>query len=116
MARWREGRLRVGGVFEENSTASLARFVLAQRGPRPSRTTIAPATPLLQGVAAPSAISHETRNGDDTQPWPECQTRTKAPCHTRTAFPPGSPTRALHRKALPEGRASEHEDENGVAA
>ncbi len=108
--------LQVGEVMVATTTASTTGFVLARDGARPSRTTIARAVPPPAGVAAPCAIIHDGQNRHETQPWPELDTRTKAPCHTRTVSPPGSPTSVLHWKALPEGRASGHEDENGAAA
>ncbi len=77
---------------------------------------MAHALPWATAAVAAGAISHGIRNRHDTQPWPECATRTKAPCHTRTVSTPGSPTSATHWKAFPERQASEHEDENGVAA
>ncbi len=109
---WDGMRALAGRAAGEDSTAAASRFVLGRLGAKPSRPTMAPAAVL----AAPGAISHGMRNGHDTQPWPECVTRTRAPWHTRTASAPGSPTSALHWKAPPERRASEHEDENGVAA
>ncbi len=81
----------------------------------PSLATIAPPVPRRLGARAlPAiAISHRELNRDDTQHWPEPMARTNAPCHTRAATPPGSPTSVSHWKAFPEGRASTHEDENG---
>ncbi len=67
-------------------------------------------------MAALRAIGHDAANSNETQHWPELPARTSAPCHTHTAAPPGLPTSADHWKALPEGQASEHEDENGNAA
>ncbi len=110
------GELHVGEVTVATPTVATTGFVLARDGARPSRCTIAPAIARLAGPAAPGAIMHDWQNRHETQPWPEFQTRTKAPWHTRTVSPPGLPTSVLHWKALPEGQASEHEDENGAAA
>ncbi len=107
---------RIGIRALSNATASMTGSLLAQRGAAPSHTTIAPPAPRQLGIATLRTIMHEGLNSDETQHWPEPQARTNAPCHTRTATPPGSPTSVCHWKALPEGRASEHEDENGAAA
>ncbi len=116
LERWAGGAL-LGGVWAgREATASLARFSLGHCGARPSRATIARIATQRLGIAALRPIGHEAANSDETQHWPELAARTNAPCHTHTAAPPGLPTSAGHWKALPEGRASEHEDENGIAA
>ncbi len=94
----------------------MAGFSLALAGAKPSRATIAYAAPGLPSVFALRTIGHEARNSDETRPWPELSARTKAPWHTRLNFPPGLPTSVVHWRALPEGRASEHEDEDGPAS
>ncbi len=59
------------------------------------------------------SIAGRGLNTDETRHRPELAARTGAPCHTRTALP-GKPT-GSSRKAVPERRYPEHEDENGVA-
>ncbi len=77
----------------------------------PSRATIAAVGGGRRLAAAMCSIARPAPGNTPTQHWPRRVARTRAPCHTRTAAPPGSPT-SRYWKVVPEGRAT-NEDENG---
>ncbi len=94
------------------STASTSRLMLTQRPCGPSPSTIAhPASQLTADIAMRAMARRRGVDNERTQRRPRQAAWTGAPCHTRTATPPGRPTNP-HWMAAPVGRVLEHEDEN----
>ncbi len=95
------------------STVSPSVSTLALLPPAPSQSTIAPDGGKPLAAIAMCAIARRGGVDDEhTRHRPRQSARTDAPCHTRTATPPGRPTNP-HWMAAPVGRAFEHEHENG---